>query len=164
MTDPGALAFWTAYLRSWGINRDFFELIPEDKYDFRMVDSLETKSDTPRESVAHQISVQRSYLDGAQAGEIKFGSISVKTLAFKEMSKEKLLKELANANRELFTFLCDPEINKKVTRVPWSRNPVGVTVALWSLNSHEILHTGWNLALMDHLRIKRYPSLIAMWG
>jgi hypothetical protein len=35
---------------------------------------------------------------------------------------------------------------------------------LWGLDSHEILHQGWNLALMDHLKIESFAELKAMWG
>jgi len=35
---------------------------------------------------------------------------------------------------------------------------------IWGLNSHEILHTGWNLSYMDFLEIPRFPKLKTMWG
>ena len=35
---------------------------------------------------------------------------------------------------------------------------------LFFLRDHEILHIGWNLAVMDYLDLPRYPSLIQYWG
>jgi len=35
---------------------------------------------------------------------------------------------------------------------------------LFFLRDHDILHIGWNLAVMDHLNVPRYPTLIQYWG
>ena len=36
--------------------------------------------------------------------------------------------------------------------------------AIFLLRDHDILHVGWNLALMDHLNMERFPSLREHWG
>jgi hypothetical protein len=43
--------------------------------------------------------------------------------------------------------------------VGWQGEPLPALRLLHGLNDHEILHTGWNLALMDHLQMERYPVL-----
>lgn len=75
ITDPQAKAFIEQFLRDREINKEFYKRVPEDKFDFRMVNTPQRKSD-----------------------------------------------------------------------------------------SHEILHQGWNLAIMDHLAIERFPALQEMWG
>ena len=36
--------------------------------------------------------------------------------------------------------------------------------AIFLLRDHDILHVGWNLSLMDHLDMERFPSLREYWG
>src|SRR3989304_6324854 len=38
-----------------------------------------------------------------------------------------------------------------------------ILYVLFFLRDHDILHVGWNLALMDHLSVPRFESLIAYW-
>ncbi len=35
---------------------------------------------------------------------------------------------------------------------------------LYLIRDHDILHVGWNLALMDHLGMERFSSLREYWG
>lgn len=147
------------------INREFYEKIPVDKFDFRMVDSTTTKSDSPRESLIHQIYVTRKYLYGIKVGSLKFDGITDKKLFEPyQMSKEQLLLELDETGEEMIKMLSDDDITNKKVAVPWSKTPVSVVSCLSGLNNHEILHTGWNLAIMDHLGIVRFPLLKEMWG
>ena len=55
------------------VNREFYEKVSEELFDYRMVDTAERKSDSPRESLAHQIRVQREYMRAIQAGKLEFG-------------------------------------------------------------------------------------------
>lgn len=160
--DPEARDFLQSFFAHREINREFYRLVPEDKFDFRMVDTPERKSDSPRESLAHQINVQRSYMKAIEVGELRFGDYYNQNLQGK--SKEELLQELERADKELIDLLSREENLKKKVIVPWNKKGVRVIQMLWGLQEHEILHTGWNLAIMDHLNIKRFPALRKMWG
>ena len=133
-TDPATRALWEQFCRDREINVEFYRRVPEEKLDFRMVDTPQRKSDSPRESLVHLIDSTREYVNGVKTGE------------------------------ELFLLLSDPTIGNQKITVPWSKEPIPAVSALWGLDSQEILHTGWNLALIDHLGIERFPSLKAMWG
>lgn len=126
-----------------------------------MVDTLTKKSDTPRESLAHLIRVTRAYILGIQNGFFKAGAYKNESLA--NLSKTELLKELEIADQELIEVLSIEENVFKKVVTPWNPNSRAVDM-LWGLDSHEILHTGWNIALMDHLGIDRFESLKKMWG
>lgn len=144
------------------INREYFTRVPADQYDFRMVDTADRKSDSPRESLAHQINVEKTYLLAVRTGELKFGGHYDPEL--KKQSKEILLKKLEETDEELLELLSEEEnINRKVN-VPWNKEGIKALDMLWSLNSHEILHTGWNLATMDHLNMERFSALKKVWG
>jgi len=41
---------------------------------------------------------------------------------------------------------------------------MNIVDVLFFLRDHDILHVGWNLALMDALNMPRYPALIQYWG
>lgn len=162
VSNKEALAFLNSFLLHRNINRKYFNLVPEDKYDYRMVDTYERKSDSPRESLVHQINVENSYLLGIETGTLKFGSTYDKGLIIK--GKSELLNLLEQADAHLVDLLStDANINKIVI-VPWGKSGIRAIDMLWSMNSHEILHTGWNLAVMDHLNIERFPKLKRIWG
>ena len=162
VTNPEAKAFLQTFFMHRGINREYFDRVPEDKFDFRMVDIETRKSDTPRESLAHHINVEKTYILGAKTGELKFGAYYDPEL--KNKSKAELLKLLDETDRELIDLLGIDENINKIVQVGWNQAGVRVVDMLWSLNSHEILHTGWNLALMDHLNVERFPALKQIWG
>jgi len=65
ITNKEASRFIKAFLADREINREFYSRIPEDKLDFKMVDTPERKSDSPRESLTHQISKQRASFAGS---------------------------------------------------------------------------------------------------
>lgn len=164
ITDPQAKAFIEQFLKDREINREFYKRVPEDKFDFRMVDTPKRKSDSPRESLVHQVDTTRDYINGVKTGILQFG-IKYDDLAEpQKLSKEDLLAKLEESERELIEILCDPEIGKKKVKVPWSNEPIPAISSLWALDSHEILHQGWNLAIMDHLNIERFSALKRMWG
>jgi uncharacterized damage-inducible protein DinB len=162
--EPQAKAFIEQFRRDREINKEFYKLVPEEKLDFRMVDTPKRKSDSPRESLAHQIDTTRDYINGVKTGTLQFG-INYEDLAEPQtLTKGGLLAKLEEGEKELIEVLSDPEIANKKVQVPWSKEPVSAVSSLWALDSHEILHQGWNLAIMDHLNIERFPALKAMWG
>jgi len=58
ITNIEARRFINAFSTNRTITREYYELVSEEQFDFRMVDTSERKSDTPRESLRHQIGVQ----------------------------------------------------------------------------------------------------------
>jgi len=164
ITNPSAKFFIQQFLRDREINYQFFKRVPEEKMDFRMVDTPQRKSDSPRESLVHQIDTTRDYINGIKTGILKFGIVYNDLTQTFKLTKEQLLKKWDEAIDELITRLSDSKIGEKKVSVPWSKEPVLAVDMLWGLDSHEILHQGWNLALMDHLNIERFAELKAMWG
>jgi len=162
VTNQEARRFLTSFFLHREINREFYCQVPENRYDFRMVNVAEKISDSPRESLAHQINVQRAYTKAIKTGELKFGSYYDQKL--KDFTKKALLLELERADEELIQMLSKEKFLKRKIVAPWSKKPANPVEMLWGLYEHEILHTGWNLALMDHLRIKRFPALRKVWG
>lgn len=162
ITDPEAKRFILQFSTDRAINREYYERVPEVKFDYRMVDTPERKSDSPRESLGHQIGVQNDYMNGVISGTLAFKSGDDKQL--KSLPKAELLQKLQEADQRLLELLSDPDIGNKKIKVPWSETPIPAIVSLWAMDSHEILHTGWNLAVMDHLNIERFPTLKEMWG
>lgn len=164
ISDPQAKAFLEQFLRNREINKEFYKRVPEDKFDFRMVDTHERKSDSPRESLAHQIDTTRDYINGVKTGVLQFGIKYDDLQEPENLTKNELLIELEESEQELIEVLSDPEIGNKKVKVPWSKEAIPAISSLWGLDSHEILHQGWNLAIMDHLNIERFPALKAIWG
>ncbi|MFA6005732.1 MAG: hypothetical protein WC775_04580 [Patescibacteria group bacterium] len=161
ITNPEALRFAHVFLNDRLINREFYLRVPEDKLDFQMT----PKSDSIRKSLIHQIDITREYIHGITSGKLEFHSLkSYYVTGGDKQTKLDLLKELDKTELELITVLEDPNIAEKTVSVPWVNKPIPALTSLWGMDSHEILHTGWNLALMDHLGIERFPELKAMWG
>lgn len=79
-------------------------------------------------------------------------------------TKEELLGQLDAADEELINFLSSGENLNRMISVPWSKESVKAMATFWALNNHEILHNGWNLALMDHLGMERFESMRKTWG
>lgn len=164
ITNPEAKRFLSQFLTDREINREFYSLIPEDKFDFRMVNTPLRKSDSPRESLCHQIDTERDYINGVKTGKLSF-KIKYKDLQNREqLSKDKLLTMMQKEDEELIKILSDSQIASKVITVPWNKTPLPAVSVMWALDSHEVLHTGWNLALMDHLNIPRFEKLKKVWG
>ena len=162
VTDPKAKYFLDCFFVDREINRQFYKRMPEDKFDFRMVDTSERKSDSPRESLTHQTNVQRIYMKAVEIGKLKFGDYYNQKL--KAKTKDELLKELDKADRELVELLANNNNLKKKIIVPWNKNGIRVVDMFWVLDQHEVLHTGWNMAVMDHLNMERFPALKEIWG
>jgi hypothetical protein len=47
--------------------------------------------------------------------------------------------------------------------MPWGGS-IQALDTLYLIRDHEILHVGWNLAIMDHLEMERFQSLKDAWG
>lgn len=159
-----ARRFLEQFFRDRAINREFYERVPEEKFDFRMVITPKRKSDSPRESLAHQIDTQRDYMSAIKTGILKFRNDYQDIADPAKLTKQELLEKMEEADRELISLLSDPQVAEKKVKVPWTSSPISILSMIWALDSHEILHTGWNLALMDHLDISRFQSLKDMWG
>jgi uncharacterized damage-inducible protein DinB len=162
IADPAAKIFLNHFFTNRNINREFYKRVPTNKLDFRIVDTPEKRSDSIRESLAHQIGVERDYITALDTGKLQF--VSGENKQDLSLDKDELLRKIEELDAELVQKLSNNEIaNKKVT-VLWNRNPLPAITMLYGLNEHEILHTGWNLALMDMLHIERFPELKEMWG
>lgn len=160
--DPKAKAFLEEFFLHRNINREVYEKIPEEKFGYRMVHTSERKSDSPRDSLIHQINVTRSYISGIKTGILHFKNHGSSMLRLK--SKNELLIELDKTGEELVKILSNTDISIKTVKVSWSKKPISAIISLRGLCNHEVLHTGWNLALMDHLNIERFQALKNVWG
>ena len=153
------------YSLSWPqrqIVHDFFTCLAEEQFDYRIVDTPDRKSDTPRESLAHLLYVQLVYLDSVRTGKLEFKSMGVEH--YREKTKVQLLAEMERIDEDMFAYLTAESFdNSSSVEVPWGSEMNAVDV-LFFLRDHAILHTGWNLALMDHLNLPRFESLIQYWG
>lgn len=158
VTNTAAKAFLGKFFSDREINRTVYEQISEEQFGYKMT----PKSDTPRQTVGHQIGVEQDYLRAIETGKLEFKSGDNKEL--KKLSKQELLQKLKNEDQRLIDLLNNKENCNKKIHVPWSKEPILATSMLWGMDSHEILHTGWNLALMDHLGIERFPALKKTWG
>jgi len=153
--------FLTLYQQQFQIITDFYSLVPEDKYDFRLIDTFNRKSDSIRESFAHVLAMNYVYLDGCKSGVIRF-SIEPYSYLF-AYSKKQLLTEAENFEKELMQFISAHDFDEtKLIDAPWGKTTI--MTALFALREHLILHVGWNLAIMDALNIPRFESLKKVWG
>ena len=162
VTEPEARKFLNSFFAHREINREFYQRVPEREFDFRMVDTAEKKSDSIRENLAHQINVQRTYLKAVSTGQLKPGHDHDQAL--KTKTKDALLIEMEKADQELINLLADEKTAQKKVSVPWSEEKVRAVSMFWATNEHEILHTGIIIALMDHLKMERFPALKKVWG
>jgi len=163
---PQALDFLNTFLLHRDINREYFLLIPEDKLDVHLVDNIKVQSDSPRKNLVHQIDTTRDYINGILKKELLFRRSEeyIDLLKTETLSKDQLIEKLDESTLWLIEVLQRKDIDQIKVRVKWSKNPILALQMIWGLNSHEILHTGWNLSYMDFLEIPRFPKLKTMWG
>lgn len=160
--NPQVRVFYSLWWPQHQIIIDFFNRLPEEQFDYRMVDTPERKSDTPRESLAHLLYVQLVYLSGVKTGKLEFKSMGVEH--YVNLSKDRLLAELERIDQEMLAYLTAETFDSQgAVEVFWGGKMSAVDV-LFFLRDHDILHIGWNLALMDHLNVPRFESLIQYWG
>lgn len=161
LSDPQVKRFFQAYLPHRQVVRDFYDLLPDDKLDYRMVDTPDRRADSPYESLAHILETQLAYFEGIRSGSLSFDSMGAER--YREMSKQQLLDELAALDEEMRRFTTQPEFDP-AARVETSWGDETALSVLYLIRDHDILHAGWNLALMDHLGMERYQTLIDIWG
>jgi uncharacterized damage-inducible protein DinB len=167
ITSREAKRFLGQFMMNREVNREFYRLVPADKLDYRMVETKTRRSDSPRESLLHQLFVVRNYVHSVKTGVLQWGEERRQLLmapALETWDKARLLSEMERTERELVDLLALPDIDERSVKVGWQDEPLSAVRLLYSLNDHEILHTGWNLALMDHLGIERYPAIVRLWG
>ena len=162
ITNPQVRQFYALYWPQRQIITDFYTQLTGEQFDYRMTDTPGRKSDTPRESLVHILHVQLVYFDCAKTGKLEFKSMGVEHYA--KMSKDQLLDEMERIDAEMHAHLTAEtfDSNRRVA-VFWG-GEMNVLDVLYFLRDHEILHIGWNLALMDHLNMPRFESLIQYWG
>jgi hypothetical protein len=167
ITSRDARNFWWRFMLNREVNREFYRRVPAERLDYRMVDTKTRRSDSPRESLLHQLYVVRNYVYSVKTGVMQWGAEREALLlapALQTWDKKRLLAEMQRTEEELGRLLSLPDIDARTVKVPWQDEPLPALRLLDGLNDHEILHTGWNLALMDHLQIERYPALSRVWG
>jgi uncharacterized damage-inducible protein DinB len=154
--------FYGLYWPQHQILLDFYDLLEEKQYDYRMVDRPGYKSDTPRESLAHIIYVQWVYLDAVKTGRLEFKSLG--TEYYSTLKKIELLAEWERCDQAIYDFLtADNFDSSQAITVPWGGAMRAIDL-LFFLRDHDILHVGWNLAMMDQLAIPRFEALAQYWG
>lgn len=166
VTNSQALDFINTFLLHRDINREYFLLVPEDKFDVHLVDTEKVQSDSPRKNLVHQIDTTRDYINGILKGVLIFrrNEEYMDLLKPETLSKDQLIEKLDESTLQLIETLTNSHIDNVKVKVKWSKDPIPALQMIWGLNSHEILHTGWNLAYMDFFGIPRFPKLKAMWG
>ena len=162
IANPQVRQFYALYWPQRRIVYDFYTRLTDEQFDYRLVESPERKSDTPRESLAHILYVQLVYLHSAKTGKLEFKSMGVEH--YWQMSKDQLLAKMERIDEDMFTCLTAETFDSySRVQVFWGGEMNAVDV-LYFLRDHEILHIGWNLAVMDHLNVPRFESLIQYWG
>lgn len=160
--NPQVRTFYALYWSQHRILVEFYERLGEERYDARLVDTPDRKADTPRESLAHILYVQLVYLNAVKTGQLEFKALG--TEGYKEMAKAQLLAEMERVDRALYDTLTAAGFDSTCTvEVPWGGRMNAVDL-LFFLRDHDILHIGWNLAVMDLVHMPRYEALIQYWG
>ena len=158
---PRARRFLESYRAHRSLNRAFYRQLPADRLDCA-IDSSGRRADTPRASLVHQLYVTRNYAYSVRTGVLRWGpdreSLLVIPAALTSFDKARLLLELERVERELLDVLAGPDIEQRLVDVPWSEAPIDALTLLDRLNTHEVLHTSWNLELMQRLSIGRAPA------
>jgi uncharacterized damage-inducible protein DinB len=157
-----ARKFLESYRAHRSLNRAFYRRLQAEQLDYRALDHAGRSVDTPRESLVHQLYVTRNYAYSVRTGVLRWGAdreaLLVIPAALTSFDKTRLLIELERVEHELLDVLSYADIETRQVDVPWSAEPIDALTLLERLNTHEVLHTSWNLELMQQLRIGREPS------
>jgi uncharacterized damage-inducible protein DinB len=160
--DQRVRTFYSLYWPQHQAIIDFYCLLAEEQFDLRLVDMPDRKSDSPRESLAHILYVQKVYLHGVKTGKLEYTSMG--TEHYSQLTKDELLAELERIDGELYATLTDDNYDSNRTvGVFWGGQMNAIDV-LYFLRDHDILHIGWNLAYMDLVGMPRFVSLAQYWG
>lgn len=159
-----AKIFWDEFYPEREINKEFYLLVPEDKFDFRIVDRQTRKSDSVKESLIHQIGVTRNYNEGLKTGILIFAISEYVDYAQLLLLRKDNLIDLLDESTNSIRNILEEDIDNKSVTVPWANEEVPAIDVLHGLYAHEVLHTGWNLAIMDCLDIPRFDKLKQRWG
>lgn len=160
--NPQIRVFYSLWWPQHQVLLDFTGYLTEEQLDYRMVESSSRKADSPRESVAHLLYVQLVYLNAVRTGKLEFNDMGVEH--YKALTKERLLAEWERIDQEMLAYLTADTFDSQCqVEVPWGGRMNAVDL-LYFLRDHDILHIGWNLAVMDHLNMPRFESLIQYWG
>ena len=68
--------FLAQHVQQRRILADFYRLLSEEHYDFRLADRPDRRADSPRESLAHILEAQAVYMRGARTGRLAFGEVA----------------------------------------------------------------------------------------
>ena len=155
--NPEAQRFLRSFFMHREINQEFYRLVPEDQYDFKMT----PKGDSIVRNLAHQIKVQRWYWRKAVG---KTQKIEGETEKLQQKTKSELLQLLDQEDQKMVDLLSDEIAINKTFETKWSDKPVTVVQNYWGLYEHEILHTGIIICFMEHLNMPRFDKLKYFWG
>ena len=159
---PQVKLFYTMYLSQRNILHDFYKRLPEDQFDYRLIDIPERRADSPGESLVHLLEYRLLILNALKIGRLVFGSIGIER--YQHMTKEELLAVWSQIEQDLFDYLNTDDFEGDVqVTMPWGGEMSRIET-LYLIRDHDILHVGWNLALMDVLKMERFPSLMDYWG
>jgi uncharacterized damage-inducible protein DinB len=162
IADPQVKLFYTLYLPQSNILRDFYQRLSEDQFDYRLIDVPERRADSPRESLAHLLEYRLIVFNGVKTGTLVFTGMGSER--YQQMTKDQLLAAWEQIEQELFTYLTDEHFESEAkVSTPWGTAMTAIE-CLYLIRDHDILHIGWNLALMDLLSMERFPSLMQYWG
>ena len=162
ITNEKVRTFYALYWPQHQVIRDFYARLREGQFDIRLVDRPARKADTPRESLAHILYVQLVFLNGARTGTLAYQSMGCDH--YRELPAAQLLAELDRIDAELYAYLTATDFDaERRVHVEWG-GEMNVVDMLFFLRDHDILHIGWNLALMDFVEMPRFDSLVQYWG
>jgi hypothetical protein len=162
ITSREARAFLWRFMLNREASREFYRCLPSEKLDCRVVDAKTSHVDSPRESLLHQLFVVRNYVHSVKTGVLRWGEERRQRLiqpALLTWGKGRLLDELWKTEQELIDLLAVPDIESRCVTVGWQDEPLPALRLLYSLNDHEILHRGWNQALMERLQMGSSATL-----
>lgn len=79
------------------------------------------------------------------------------------MTGVRLLAEWERIDEEMFAHLTGDGFDSNSRVAVFSSRDMNAVDVLCFLRDHAILHVGWNLAIIDHLNVPRFDSLVRYW-
>lgn len=158
VTDPEAKIFVETWLIQRNLNKEIYDSVPEDKFDFKVT----PRSLSTRENLIYQIKVHDNYLKCVEEGVLIHGK-HYEELKLDGLGKKELLETWDNIDKKIIEFLSSEKMKKKVILSP-NNKEVSVIIALWGLEGHEKYHLGRISVTLEALNIPRSESLKQNWG